>query len=241
MLKSSTKTSPKVFAALPCFNTERFIREVVLKARKYVDQVIVIDDGSRDGTFEAAKAAGALVIKHEVNQGTGEATKSCFKEARRKGAHVLVTLDGDGQHDPDGIPQILAPILEGKADVVIGCRLLTDHSSMPKYRRFGINVITWLFNLGSKLRVSDAQSCFRAYGERALYSLNITERGFGFSVELLIQARQRGFTITEVPISCIYHSASHSANPVIHGLGVAFAVVKLRLESLFHRLIGSSR
>lgn len=227
-------TRPRIVAGIPARNEQQFIAEVVRKARKFVDEVIVVDDGSTDDTAEAAKAAGALVIKHETNRGAGAATRACFEEARRRGAHVLVTLDGDGQHDPDGIPQILSPILKGKSDLVIGSRFLGFNNPIPRYRKFGINVITWLYNLGSKLRISDAQSCFRAYGERALHSLNITQRGFSFSVELLVQARQKGFTITEVPISCIYHSASHSANPVTHGLGVALTVVKLRLESLFH-------
>jgi len=231
-------TRPRIAAGIPARNEQQFIAEVVRKARKFVDEVIVVDDGSTDDTAEAAKAAGALVIKHETNRGAGEATRACFEEARRRGAQVLVTLDGDGQHDPDGIPQILAPILKGKADLVIGSRFLGSNNPIPRYRKFGINVITWLYNLGSKLRISDAQSCFRAYGKKALHSLNIREQGFSFSVELLVQARQKGFTITEVPISCIYHSASHSANPVTHGLGVALTVVKLRLESLFRRLIG---
>ncbi len=237
-LQTFQATRPRIVAGIPARNEQEFIAEVVHKAKKFVDEVIVVDDGSTDDTAEAAKAAGALVIKHKINRGAGEATRACFEEARRRGAQVLVTLDGDGQHDPDGIPQILAPILKGKADLVIGSRFLGSNNPIPRYRKFGINVITWLYNLGSKLRISDAQSCFRAYGEKALHSLNITQQGFSFSVELLVQARQKGFTITEVPISCIYHSASHSANPVTHGLGVALTVVKLRLESLFRRLIG---
>lgn len=231
-------SQPKTIVAIPAYNVEGFITDVVLKARRFADEVIVVDDGSCDGTSEAAADAGALVVKHGVNQGAGGATKSCFKQARRRGAHILATVDGDGQHDPDDIPRLLAPILSRQADVVIGSRFLGRKSNMPAYRRFGNGVITFLYNFGSKVKVSDAQSCFRAYGEKALHSLNVTERGFGFSVELLEQARQRGLTISEVPISCIYHSASHSANPVIHGLGVASIVLKLRLGYLFRRLVG---
>jgi len=231
-------TQPGIVVSIPAHNEQRFIAGVVRKARKFADEVVVVDDGSTDGTAKVAEAAGASVVRHGVKRGVGEASRTCFEQAKRKGACVLVTLDGDGQHDADGIPMILAPILNGDADLVIGSRLLTNHSSMPKYRRFGIGVITWLFNLGSKLRISDAQSCFRAYGTKALNSLNIRERGFGFSVELLVQARQKGFTITEVPISCIYHSASHSANPITHGLGVALTLVKLRLESLLSSVMG---
>ena len=229
--QSSQKIRPKVVAAIPCFNTEYFIGDVVSTAKNYVDHVIVIDDGSHDGTSGIAKAAGALVIRHEVNRGVGEATKSCFEAARANAADILITLDGDGQHNPDEIPQILAPIVKGEADLVIGSRFLGDSSSMPKYRKFGIDTITWLFNFGSKLKLSDTQSCFRAYGKQALDSFGITERGFGFSVQLLIQAKQRGLIITEAPISCIYHQSSHSLNPVVHGLGVALTVIKLRLKN----------
>lgn len=153
----------------------------------------------------------------------------------RKALTILVSLDGDGQHNPDEIPQILTPILEGRADLVIGSRLIDDYSSMPRYRKFGIDVITWLLNLGAKLKISNAQSCFRAYGKKALDCLSITEKGFGFSVQLLIDARQKGLIITEVPISCIYHSDSHSLNPVVHGLGVALTVVRLRLGNKLNR------
>jgi len=230
--QSSEKTRPKVIVAIPCFNTEPFIAGVVSKAKKYVDQVIVIDDGSDDATSNVAKAAGALVIRHEVNRGAGEAVKSCFKVAGANAADVLITLDGDGQHNPDEIPRVLAPVLKGEADLVIGSRFLGDYSMVPRYRKFGIAVITLLYNVGSRVKVSDAQSCFRAYSKKALHSLNITERGFGFSVQLLIEARRGGLIITEVPISCIYHQASHSLNPVVHGLSVAVSVVKIRLKSL---------
>lgn len=239
--QSSEKTLSKVIAAIPCFNTETFIMEVISKAKKYVGQVIIIDDGSLDGTTEASRAAGALVINHGTNRGYGEAIKSCFEVARTNGADVLVILDGDGQHNPDEIPQVLAPILKDEADLVIGSRFLGDYSTVPRYRKFGIDVITFLYNLGSKVKVSDAQSGFRAYSKRALDVLTITEKGMGASVEVIIKARERGFNIKEVPISCIYHPASSSLNPVAHGLSVAFTVVKLRFKSWLRRLIGRSK
>jgi len=244
----SQETRLRVIAAIPCFNTEPFIADVVSKARKYVDQVIVIDDGSHDGTAEAARTAGALVITHEVNRGAGAATESCFEAARMNVADVLVTLDGDGQHNPDEIALLLAPILKGEADLVIGSRFLqptqptpqtqqtqrTQQTQMPGYRKFGISVITFLWNFGSEVKVSDAQSCFRAYSKKAINSLSITENGFGFSIETLEKARRKGFIIKEVPISCIYHSNSHTLNPIVHGLGVALTVVKIRLKNSLH-------
>jgi hypothetical protein len=102
---------------------------------------------------------------------------------------------------------------------------------MPKYRKFGIDVITFLYNFGSKVRVSDSQCCLRAQNRKLIEAVNITEAGFGFSVQVLIQARKKGFTIKEVPVSCVYHSQSSTLNPITHGLGVAFDVIKHRLFS----------
>jgi glycosyltransferase involved in cell wall biosynthesis len=227
-----TLNQPKVIAAIPCYNEERFIGEIVLNARKYVEQVIVIDDGSSDGTSEAARTAGASVIRHETKKGAGAATKSCFEAAKLNNADILVTLDGDGQHNPAEISRIVKPILDGKADLVIGSRFLDRHSKIPPYRKIGIETINFLYNLGSKAKLSDTQSCFRAYGKKVIHSLSITDNGFGFSVELLIEARHNNFAITEEPIVCLYHSASHTQNPVRHGLGVALTVVKFRLKYL---------
>jgi len=158
--------------------------------------------------------------------------KTVFEAAKRNRVDILVTLDGDGQHNPEETPQLLVPILNKEADLVIGSRFLRPNlHQMPKYRKFGIDVITFLYNFGSKVRVSDSQCNFRAYNRKLIEAVNITEAGFGFSVQVLIQARRKGFIIKEVPISCIYHSQSSTLNPVTHGLGVAFNVIKHRLFS----------
>ena len=240
--KPSKRTKQKIFAVIPCLNEGQFISDIVTRARKYADVVIVIDDGSTDNTAEAAEKAGAKVIKHEARQGAGAATRTAFEAAKRYDADILVTLDGDGQHNPDEIPQVLAPILSGEADLVIGSRFLQPNLNQsqpisinlnhaPKYRKFGIDVITWLNNFGSKVKVSDSQSCFRAHSRRLIEAINITENGFSFSVQVLIQARRKNFVIREVPVSCIYHSEGSSLNPVSHGLDVAWDVVKLRLRN----------
>ncbi|HEY76496.1 MAG TPA: glycosyltransferase [Thermoflexia bacterium] len=223
---------PVVVAAIPCYNEARFIGDVVRRAREHVDAVVVVDDGSTDGTAEAARAAGAQVVRHEANRGPGAAARTCLEVGREMRADVVVTLDGDGQHNPDEIPEVVSPVLSGEADLVIGSRFMGRYNNVAAYRRFGINVITFLYNMGSSAKITDGQSCFRAYGRRALEVLNITEDGFGFSVETLIQARRAGLRIREVPISCVYHEESHSLNPVIHGVGVAWKVVEHRLRRL---------
>ena len=248
--QQTQRTRLKIVAAIPCYNEARFIGEVVAKTKKYVDKVIVVDDGSRDGTEKIAESAGALIVNHRENKGYGEAIKSCFRAAKADGADILVTLDGDGQHDPEEIPRLLEPILCGEADLVIGSRFLKPTQetqktgltancqlAMPRYRRFGISVITWLFNLGSSFKVSDAQSGFRAYGRKALEILSPGERGMGVSVEVLAKVGEKGLKVKEVPISCSYHPASSSLNPAWHGLGVTLTLLKLRFKNMLHKLI----
>jgi glycosyltransferase involved in cell wall biosynthesis len=236
---------PRIVAAIPCYNEANYIAAVVRRTAAHVDVVVVVDDGSSDDTVEVARAAGAEVRAHGTNRGPGAAARTCLEVGRELGADVLVTLDGDGQHNPDEIPAVVAPVLQGDADastsqdnialadVVIGSRFLGAYNNVARYRKFGIDVITFLYNFGAQSRITDGQSCFRAYSKRALETLAITEDGFGFSVETLVQARQAGLAITEASISCIYHEESHSMNPVLHGLGVALMVVKHRALAAF--------
>ena len=236
----SPDVPPKVIAALPAYNEENIIGSLVTITKKYVSQVIVIDDGSTDGTFMAASIEGALVLRHTVNKGYGEVIKHCFEATKDNKGDILVTLDGDGQHDPSEIPLLIAPILRGEANLVIGSRFLqpvTKQTTMPRYRKFGIALITMLFNMGSKVRVSDSQSGFRAYDRKILDNILITEKGMAVSIEVIFKAREEGFIIDEVPISCKYYSTSSTYNPVSHGFGVALALIRMRAKSLLSRLV----
>jgi glycosyltransferase involved in cell wall biosynthesis len=127
----------RTVAAIPCYNTERTIAEVVTKARKYVDEVIVIDDGSTDLTAFMASVAGASVISHDKNLGKGAAMKTALSQAH---ADIVVFIDGDGQHNPEDIPGLLKPIAQGSADYVIGSRYLSDSKvSCPPFVRKACN------------------------------------------------------------------------------------------------------
>ena len=233
----SVERRPRILAAIPCHNTETFIADLVTKAKKYVDQVIVIDDGSSDNTVRAARAAGALTVNHATNRGYGEAIKSCLEAARANDADVLVILDGDGQHNPGEIPRLLAPILRGEADLTIGSRFLTNEVNVPRYRRFGIGVITFLWNFGSKVKVSDAQSGFRAYSKKIFETFPLSEKGMSISIETLDRARRKGAIIKEVPISCLYVPSTLNLKAIRHGLSVALSVVRIRLKSLWRRSV----
>ncbi len=130
---------PHVAVGIPAFNEEQSIARIIIEAQKHADTVIVCDDGSTDLTAQIAERLGADVVRHEENCGYGAAIKSLFKRALEFGADVLVTLDGDGQHDASEIPQVIEPIIEGNADVVIGSRFIDAKGTaeMPFYRKVG--------------------------------------------------------------------------------------------------------
>lgn len=221
----------KVVAVLPAYNEARTIGPIVKCALKYVDSVIVVDNKSVNGTAVEAGKAGAIVYP-EPKRGAGAATRLGWNDATWDNYYdVMVTLDGDGQHLPDEIPLLVKAIQEG-ADVVVGSRFLGEHN-LPRYRKLGIDIINWLYNVGHRQRLADTQSCFRAYSKLVLDVVDIREDGFGFSTEVLLKVRKWGFRIAEVPISCIYHdkfARNSTLNPVRHGLSVAWATIKWRIR-----------
>jgi glycosyltransferase involved in cell wall biosynthesis len=221
---------PRIVVAIPCYNTASFIADIVSKARQYADEVIVIDDGSDDGTAETARLAGASIVTHERNMGYGGAIRSCFIAARRSNADILVIIDGDAQHDPSELPSMIKPALDGDADIVIGTRFSDIRNNMPGYRRFGIQVINYIYNLGASKKTSDSQSGFRAYTRKALDTIEPTANGMDVSIQTLVVARRKGLRMKDVPITCKYHSGSSTLNPIIHGIGVAWGVMKFRIS-----------
>jgi len=207
---------------------------VILLAQKHVDKVIVCDDGSTDMTTEIAEKLGAEVMQHEKNIGYGAAIQSLFSRARELGADVMVTLDGDGQHDPSEIPAIIKPVLKDYVDVAVGSRFLEKEQtrSIPLYRRLGIRAITKLTSIATRNEMSDAQHGFRAYGRKALEGLEVSENGMGVSVEILMKARESGLRVVEVPIGCNYHGLEKTSthSPLRHGAGIVTSIVKLVVE-----------
>jgi glycosyltransferase involved in cell wall biosynthesis len=226
---------PFVVAGIPAFNEAAMIAQVVLDAQKYADVVVVCDDGSSDMTGSIARRLGAEVVRHRRNLGYGASIKSLFNRARELDADILVTLDADGQHDPEEIPNVVKPIAQGVADMVIGSRFIEAHGTreMPLYRRFGAQLITTLVNGSSKNGISDAQSGFRAYSRQALRHLSPLETGMGASVEILLKASKHDLRICEVPSSCKYCNgdvATSTKNPLAHGINVIMSIVRYIVE-----------
>jgi glycosyltransferase involved in cell wall biosynthesis len=216
----------KVVVGIPAFNEERAIARVVLRSRKYSDQVVVVDDGSSDDTAMIAEALGAVVVRHEKNLGKGAGLRDCFNFAKQVGADVLVTLDGDGQHDPGKIPLLIDALEVNMADVVVGSRTAKP-TDMPRHRWLGARALDLATQVKVGNRFVDAQSGFRAYSRKAIENLVPSELGMGVDSELIMKADKAGMRIVEVPIAPLYSGLKTSTkNPVMHTLDVFFSVIK---------------
>ena len=229
----------RVIAVIPCYNEQDTITPVVKTGRLFVDEVIVSDDSSTDNTINMAMLAGGYVVESPdgVKRGAGACTRRGIEKALDEGADIIVTLDGDGQHDPGEISALIAPVAEGTADMVIGSRFLNSGYKIKRYRKMGIDAITRVLNFGASTRIVDGQSCFRAFSRKVLERMEITEAGFSFSVEMPVKVRAMGFRIAEVPIRCIYHNRyekNSTMNPIRHGIPVLLNAAKWRLWELRH-------
>jgi glycosyltransferase involved in cell wall biosynthesis len=210
---------------IPAFNESDFIENVVKKSLEYADKVIVCDDGSTDDTANLAKAAGAIVISHKKNKGYGAAITTLFNYARDEKAEIMITLDGDGQHNPSQVPSLIDAIISHDVDVSVGSRFLGD-TSASNYRKAGIKIITSAVNYGTNLKISDSQSGFRAYSKKAINTIHPTEEGMAVSTEILLKISNKGLSIAEVPIDISYGDDTSEHNSVSHGVTVMMNTIK---------------
>jgi glycosyltransferase involved in cell wall biosynthesis len=218
----------KIIAGIPAFNESDHIISVIIDAKKYVDEVIVIDDGSTDDTAEKARITGATVVQHPFNQGYGVAIQDIFAEARKRDPDILVILDADGQHDPHEIPYLVKPILAGY-DFVVGTRH-RQPGYIPFYRRIGQRLILGSVKVLTADQLTDSECGFRAFSRKAIASLDLKESGMAVSAETVVEASRKKLKVTEVPVTVTYLKDGSTFNPVSHGLSVISRVVVMISE-----------
>jgi len=219
---------PKIVVAMPAYNEERYIGSLVLKVKKYATEVIVVDDGSTDGTSEIARLAGATVVRQTRRKGKGTAIQKILNKVKDEPPDVLVLIDADFQHNPDEIPSVIKPVLDG-FDLVIGSRRAQARKT-PRYRRFGQKVFLNLSRFLSKAKLTDSESGFRAISKKAISEMHLKENGFAVETEMIAEANDKGLKVTEVPISNIYTGDGSTLNPFTHGLEVMSRIMTMISE-----------
>jgi len=204
---------PYVVIFIPAFNEEGMIGEIVHKIRElytgttqrgYWADVVVVNDGSTDGTAEAARQAGAVrVVTHPFNRGLGAATRTGLQTADEMGADVAVKIDADYQHDPDDIDKVIRPILEDRADAVFGSRLTGGLKyRMPTYRAVGNRFFSWLVSWLTGLKITDAQTGLMAFHRRYLAVFEMVS-DYNETQQLIMDAWGKHFRVIEVPV--VFH------------------------------------
>ncbi len=211
------KEGKKILIALPAYNEENFIAKILVGCKKIglTGEVVVVDDGSEDATFEIAEELGASVVRHDKNKGYGAAIRTCFEVAKEKDVDLLIILDADGQHDPIEIIKFLSPYNDG-ADIIIGSRA----NNKPVFRNVGNTILDIMTSKVGGHKVSDSQSGFRAYSRKAINVIKINNNGMYAGSEILLQAKEKKLKIEEVNITCNYDKAEPSQHPIIHGMSV---------------------
>ncbi len=218
--KLFSESDLKIWMIIPAYNEEKIIGTVLKELFNMGLNLIVIDDGSRDNTYQIAQdlikdhPGRGYLYKHPINRGLGATLKTGIEAALENNADVMVTFDADGQHNPEDILPVCLPIIEGRADVVIGKR---DFNEMPQQKKRAneiMNLITWIFY---GVHVKDSQSGLRAFNREAAIALDIESREYGVSSEIIREIKHKHLRMEEVPIETIYtdYSLSKGTNAVI--------------------------
>lgn len=200
---------------IPAYNTAASLPDVIGGVLRFVapEDVLVVDDGSSDGTREVAEQVGVHVVSHPVNRGKGAALKTGFFWALDRGYEAVITLDADGQHDPDSVPDFVRKWKETGADFVVGSRM-ADRRGMPLERLCSNTLTSWVVSRRAGQRIEDSQSGYRLIAAEVLRRVSLETDGYEMESELLIKAARMGFQVTSVPIRTVYADETSFIHPL---------------------------
>jgi len=220
----------RIAAAIPAFQPAASVADVVRRTHAVIEEVLVVDDGSTDGTGDAARGAGADVVAHPANRGKGAALVTAFRTLFGRGCDAVVTVDADGQHLPEEIPRLLEAA-RGGADLVLGTR---DHlfAEMVAARRVANRLSSWAISWAAGQRLSDVQTGFRLYTRRVVEATGFPETRFDAESAVVVRASRRGFRIVTVPVRLGFADGRTTSHyrPLVDSLRIARSVMRARLE-----------
>ena len=212
------------WAVIPAYNEENNIASIVKKTKKYVDNAVVVDDGSKDRTKYAAEKAGAIVLSHIVNLGKGAALKTGCDFAVKKGASFIIALDADAQHDPDDIPRFAEKLK--KYDIILSYR--KSSSKMPLVLRFGNWFISNAVNLLYGIRLNDTQCGFRAFSADAYKKIRWNASDYSMESEMISKAGKQRLKYVQIPIETVY-SDRYKGTTIIDGIKIVLSMIWWKL------------
>jgi glycosyltransferase involved in cell wall biosynthesis len=234
-----TKRGQKVIVVMPAYNAEKTLERTLNDIpRDWVDEIILVDDASRDGTVELARKLGLRVFVHDRNRGYGGNQKTCYREALKLGGQIMVMIHPDHQYDPTVIPQLVQPLLEGRCDAMFGSRMLGGkplEGGMPKWKYFANIFLTAVENAVFYMYLTEYHSGLRAYSRRYLEAVNFLANSddFVFDSEIIAQGVIRGMRIKEIPIETRYFEEASRiglGRSVVYGLSILLTLLKFKLH-----------
>jgi glycosyltransferase involved in cell wall biosynthesis len=231
--------SKKVIVVMPAYNAEKTLERTLDDIpRDWVDEIILVDDGSRDRTVEIARGLGLRVFVHEENKGYGGNQKTCYREALRLGGDIMVMVHPDHQYDPTVMPQLITPLLNNECDAVFGSRMLGGRpleGGMPKWKYLGNIFLTALENAAFYMYLTEYHSGLRAYSRRYLETVKfeLNSDDFVFDSEIIAQGVTHKMRIREIPITTRYFEEASKIGflrSVVYGLSIIKTLVKFKLH-----------
>ena len=232
----------KVVIIMPAYNASKTVEKTYKAIPKdSYDEIILVDDCSKDNTVEVAKKIGIKVIAHDKNKGYGANQKTCYNAALKEGADIIVMVHPDFQYDPTLVPEIIKPIKDDKADVVYGSRMLVRgmalEGGMPFWKRLGNFLLTAYMNIMLNTKLTDGATGYIAYSKKVLKSIpfNYNHNGFCFDEEAIIQCAKKKFRMAEIPIPSRYEKESSSIGlkkSIKYGMTLFFEIFLFKLQQL---------
>ena len=217
--------SKKVFAVIPAHNECRHIADVIKRTKKFVDSIIVVDDGSADDTFDCAEKAGAEALRHVVNMGKGTALKTGCDYAIRKGADIIILIDSDGQHNPEDVPLFLEKLKDD--DIVFAYRCFD--MKMPLLFKFGNSFINNTINLLYGIHLRDTQCGFRAFKKDVYKKIRWKAMDYTIESEMIAYTAIHRLRYAQVPIKTVYLD-SYKGTTVFDGIKIVINILMLKLK-----------